>query len=68
MKTLLRSLSLIAALSVATFAAAQDKKTEAKECCKDAAACCKDAKADKSGACCKDAQAGKKDDKKPGTK
>lgn len=68
MKTLLRSVALIAALSVASFAYAQDKKSETKECCKDTAACCKDAKADKSGACCKDAKAEKKDDKKPGTK
>jgi hypothetical protein len=68
MKTLLRSVSLIAALSVAAFAYAQDKKTETKECCKEAAACCKDAKADKSGACCKDAKTDKKDEKKPGTK
>ena len=67
MKTLLRSVSLLAALSVAAFAYAGDKKSDAKECCKDAAACCKDAKANKSGPCCKDAKPEKKDEKKPGS-
>lgn len=71
MKNLLRSLSLLAALSVAAFAFANDKKADTKEasCCKaEATSCCKADKADKAGACCKADKAEKKDDKKPSGK
>ena len=66
MKNLLRSLSVLAALSLGAFAYASDKKADDK-CCKDTAACCKDGKEAKSDkdACCKDA---KKSDKKPENK
>jgi hypothetical protein len=71
MNNLLRLVSILAALSLGSFAFAGDKKADAKEgsCCKaEATACCKDAKADKSGACCKADKAEKKDDKKPAGK
>jgi hypothetical protein len=73
MKNLLRSLSILAALSLGAFAFATDKKaeTKAESCCKaDATSCCKAEKADKPACCAagKADKAEKKDDKKPSGK
>lgn len=73
MKNLLRSLSILAALSLGTFAFAGDKKAASKEgsCCKaDASSCCKAEKSDKPACCAagKADKAEKKDDKKPSGK
>ncbi|MBA4137279.1 MAG: hypothetical protein C0518_08190 [Opitutus sp.] len=58
MKSLVRLLSLVAALSLGAFAFASDKKAESCKDCKDASACCQDAKE----SCCK---AAKKAEKAP---
>jgi hypothetical protein len=44
MKSIVRLVSILAALSLGAFAYASDKKAEACKDCKDCAECCKDGK------------------------